>query len=104
MATSVKLRVEDKARLERLQALVTLKGGSKKTQEEILSALISEALKRGDDFVKELVGTTVPMNDDDYRKLLSLAGDWGTQTRWQDIDKVLYGGTARLRRGPRASS
>lgn len=104
MTTSVKLREDDKARLERLQAIVTLKGGSKKTQEEILSVLISEALKRGDDFVKEMVGTTVPMSDDDYRKLLSMTGDWGVQTRWEDIDRVTYGDGVGPRRRARASS
>jgi hypothetical protein len=104
MTTSVKLREEDKARLDRLQAVVTLKAGSKKTQEEILSMLISEALKRGDDFVKEILGTTVPMTDNDYRKLLSMTGDWGVQTPWQDIDRVLYGNNVGPRRRARASS
>lgn len=92
MATTVKLDNNDKRKLEQLQALVTLRAGGKKvTQQELLSALIRQALEKGDEFVKEVFKETVPMSDSDFEKVLSLANDWGVRTKWQEIDKVAYG-------------
>jgi len=93
MSTSVKLDEEDKERLEKLQALITLKAGGKVTQQELLSALIREALTRGDEFVEKMVRTSAPMPDQEYEKILSLVEDWGVETSWEDIDRILYGRT-----------
>ena len=62
MSTSVKLAEDDKVKLEKLQALVTLKLGEKMTQQELLATLIQDALTRGDEFI-DSVKPSVPMSD-----------------------------------------
>jgi hypothetical protein len=94
--TSVKLTEDDKRKLEKLQALVTVKTSKKVTQQEILSKLISKATKEVDTFVDETFENTVPMPDDAYQRMLSLTSDWGVKTKWQDIDKAIYGDTSAL--------
>jgi len=89
--TSVKLNAEDKRKLEKLQALVTLKTSKKVTQQELLSELISGAIKEGDRFVEKAFEGTVPMSDESFRKLLSLTDDWKVKTKWEDIDRSVYG-------------
>jgi len=91
MSTSVKIDREDKERLEKLQALVTVKAGKKRTQQEILSALIEEAYARSDEFVEKLVKADVSMPDQDYERILSLVEDWGIETSWREVDEILYG-------------
>jgi len=98
MATSVKLSPADKEKLERVQALVTLKMGRKMTQQELLSAMISEALLRDDEFVKKISKSNLPINDEEFSRLLSLVEDWGVETRWEEVDQVLYGGKKGRRR------
>jgi predicted transcriptional regulator len=95
MSTSVKLDEEDKEKLERLQALVTLKAGGKVTQQELLSMLIREALARSDEFVEKIFKTSIPMPDQEYEKILSLVEDWGVETNWKEIDQTLYGAKRR---------
>jgi hypothetical protein len=90
-STSVKLSEGDKKKLERLQALVTIKTSKKVTQQEILSKLISNATAEGDKFVVKTFESTVPMSDDAFQKILSLTSDWKVKTRWEDIDKTVYG-------------
>ena len=34
------------------------------------------------------------MSDEVYRRILSLTSEWGVRTKWEDIDKVLYGGAS----------
>ena len=103
MTTSVKVSEEDKARLEKLQAILTLRSGSKSTQEELLSALIADGLERVDEFSQRMMGATVPISDEEYRRILALVEDWGFETRWEELDKVVYGRGERGRRA-RASS
>lgn len=91
MSTSVKLSEKDKEKLEKLQALVTLKAGEKVTQQELLSTLIREALAKDDEFVKKMVKTNIPMSDQEYERILTLVEDWGVETSWEEIDQTLYG-------------
>ena len=98
MPTSVKLSEQDKERLERLQALATLKAGGKVTQQELLSALIREALERGDEFLEKTYKTNIPVSDEEYKRILSLIEDWGVETRWEEEDPILYGPKMRRRR------
>jgi hypothetical protein len=91
MSTSVKLAEDDKEKLEKLQALVTLKLGEKMTQQELLARLIQDALTRGDEFI-ESVKPSVPMGDEEFGKVLSLLENWGVETRWEEIDQVIYSG------------
>jgi hypothetical protein len=90
-ATSVKLREDDKRKLERLRALATLKTSKKITQEELLSKLIVDALSQSDKFVDRAFEDTVPMTDEKFEKLLSLSKDWGVETSWEQIDEAVYG-------------
>lgn len=98
MATSVKLGKEDKEKLEKLQALITLKAGEKVTQQELLSTLISEALARGDEFVEKTFKASIPMSDQEYEKILSLIDDWGVETSCEEVDQTLYGAETRRKR------
>ena len=91
MSTSVKLSESDKRKLERLQAMVTVRTSRKVTQQEILSKLISNATEEEDDFIKKTFESTVPISDSEYQKILSLIADWGVKTKWEDIDETLYG-------------
>ena len=89
MKTTVKIDDVDKQKLEKLQALVTLKG-KKITQQELLSALISDAIERSDELIDRVAKDTVPMSSEDFRRILSVSQDWGIKTKWQDIDEILY--------------
>ncbi|SRR5579875_2899473 len=93
MSTSVKLNESDKRKLEKLQALVTMKTSKRVTQQEILSKVISEASELGEKFVHRAFEDSVPMSDESYRKMLSLVDNWKIKTKWEDIDETLYGST-----------
>ncbi|MDG7000512.1 MAG: hypothetical protein JRN15_15570 [Nitrososphaerota archaeon] len=95
MSTSVKLSEDDKKKLERLQAMVTVKTSKRVTQQKLLSRLIEDALEQGDEFIAKTFQGTVPMPNDDYHRMLSLISDWGTRTKWEEIDEVLYGDSRR---------
>ncbi|MGA2876584.1 MAG: hypothetical protein ABSE82_13730, partial [Nitrososphaerales archaeon] len=72
-------------------AMVTVRLAKKVTQQEILSKLLGRATEEGDDFLDKTFEGTVPMSDEAYRKILSLASDWGVRTKWEDIDEAVYG-------------
>ncbi|MGC8850159.1 MAG: hypothetical protein ACP5K1_03615 [Candidatus Bathyarchaeia archaeon] len=97
MPTSVKIAEKDKEKLEKLQAMVTLKAGCKVTQQELLSTLISEALERGEEFIDKVYKTNIPMPDQEYEKILSLVEDWGVETGWEEMDRMLYGAHMKSR-------
>jgi len=98
LSTSVKLNEEDKRKLERLQALVTIRTAKKITQQDILSELIKSASERGDQFVDTVFGETVPMSDEAYERLLALTGDWKIRTSSDQIDSLVYGETGKRKR------
>jgi hypothetical protein len=101
-ATTVKVDEADKQKLEKLQALITLRG-KKVTQQELLSTLISEAVERSDELVDRVVKEkTVPMSIEDFQKILSLSEDWGFKSKWQDIDQALYGQKSSRKAGSRS--
>ena len=89
MSTSVKHNRADKVKLDKLQALVTLKSGGKITQQEILSTLIGEAMRSSDQFAERIAAQDAPIPDERYEKVLSLVEDWGVETTWKDIDRIL---------------
>jgi len=97
MTTSVKLNDRDKEKLERLQALVTLRTGEKITQQELLRILIGEALLKGDGFFDKISEQKLPMSDEEYERILSLVDDWRVETSWEDVDQILYGAKSRRR-------
>jgi hypothetical protein len=98
MSTSVKLDEEDKAKLEKLQALLTLKHGRKVTQQELLSGLIGSALEKDEETAQLFFGADKPMSDKEFSKTLALVSDWGVEDASQKIDEYLYGSRGRTRR------
>lgn len=98
MTTSVKLSEKDKEKLEKLQALVTLKAGQKVTQQELLSRMIREALAEGDKLVEKMLKASKPIPDQEYEGVLSLVEDWGVETSWEEMDQTLYGVKTRPKR------
>ena len=91
MGTTVRIKDEDKEKLEKLQAMAALTAGSKVSQEEIIGKLVQEALSRGEDFLMENFGKRLPLSDKEFEKVLSLSTDWGVKTSEEDIDTYLYG-------------
>jgi hypothetical protein len=94
MGTTVRVRDEDKEKLERLRAMVTLSSGKKVTQEQLLGTLLDDALSRGESFVTETFGPKLPLSDKDFAKIMGLISDWGVVTSSADIDRILYGSTS----------
>ncbi len=98
MGTTVRVRGEDKEKLERLRALATLSSGAKVTQEDLLGLLLDEALSRGEEFLAGAFGPKLPLSDAQFEKVMGLVEDWGVETSSEDIDKALYGGPVNKRK------
>lgn len=90
MSTTVRIRDEDKRRLDRLQAKITLETGEKPSLEEVLHRLV----ELGDKREAELVFQDSPPNltEEEKDRALAATHDLGTRTREEDIDEILYGG------------
>ena len=95
MGTTVRVRGEDKEKLERLRARATLSSGSKVTQEDLLGLLLDEALSRGEEFLAGAFGPKLPLSDDQFEKVMGLVEDWGVETSSEEIDQTLYAGPVR---------
>jgi len=89
--TSVKISEEDKRKLEKLQALLTLKGEGKASQQSILSAIIDFAYDGREELLRRITGVKLPLSDKEFDDLLGLTDDWGIETRAEEIDRYLYG-------------
>lgn len=92
MASSpIRIRDEDKARLERLQHALARVSGKKPSQQEVVGRAVDFALNHRDAFLKEAAWT--PPSPAAARRWLTLAedlGDWSVD----DIDDILYGDAA----------
>lgn len=86
-STSVKMRKEDKARLDRLQARIVQRTGQKVTQEELLSRLTRLA----EEEFERIADEPVEVTDEQVEALMALPFDMGIVTREEDIDRILYG-------------
>lgn len=91
MGTTVRVRGEDKEKLERLRAWATLSSGAKVSQEQLLGLLLDQALSRGESFFADVFGPKLPLSDEEFEKVKGLITDWGVETSSQDIDRTLYG-------------
>ncbi len=98
MGTTVRVRDEDKEKLERLRALATLSSGSKVTQEDLLGRLLDEALAHREEFLAGSFGPKLPVSDEEFEKILRLATDWSVETSSDEIDQLLYGGPVEKKR------
>ena len=98
LGTTVRVREEDKEKLERLRAMATLASGQKVSQEELLGAVLDDALSHGESFLAESFGERRTLTGKEFEKLLDLISDWGVETGSGEIDEVLYGKPVRRRR------
>lgn len=88
MATSIKVREADKDRLDRLQAEITSRLGSKISQQDLLADLIDLAERR----IDELAPKPVEARKNALRRLFALPTDAGIASSEADVDEALYGG------------
>jgi len=88
VATSVKMREGDKARLDRLQARLVAKTGQKITQEELLARIVALAESEED----RVAGAPARPKDAEevWRRLQGLIVRTGKRTRPEDIDRDLH--------------
>ena len=98
MGTTVRVKEEDKEKLERLRAMATLASGQKVSQEELLGAVLDDALSHGESFLAETFGEKKSLSGREFEKLLSLVTDWGVKTSSSEIDEILYGRPAYRRK------
>jgi hypothetical protein len=91
LGTTVRVREEDKEKIEKLRALATLASGQKVTQEELLGAVLDDALSHGESFLAEAFGENRSLSEKEFEKLLALRSDWGVETSSEAIDEILYG-------------
>jgi hypothetical protein len=98
LGTTVRIRDEDKEKLERLRAMATLASGQKVSREELLGAVLDDALSHGERFLAETFGEKKPLSGKEFEKLLGLVSDWGVETSSGEIDQILYGNPARGRK------
>ena len=91
MTTSVKMDEETKSQLERLQAEIKLKTGTKVTQQEILERLVERAIDSKADLVDSFRDEFVPLTEAEREYFRGGMFDSGTETDEEDIDDILYG-------------
>ena len=91
MATSVKMDDDTKSRLERLQAEIRLKTGTRVTQQEILARLVENAIESKADLVDSFREQRVPVPESERDSFHEGMISSGTSTSEDDIDDVLYG-------------
>jgi hypothetical protein len=91
MSTSVKISVEAKKLLDKLQAKVVLSIGRKPSQEEVLDAILRLSTERQDEIITRLAGVKLPLSARETEQLMAVPEDWGVRTKEEDIDEILYG-------------
>ncbi|MBW3583661.1 MAG: hypothetical protein KY455_11235 [Euryarchaeota archaeon] len=89
LSTTVRIRPEDKARLDRLQARYLLKTGKRLALDAVLHRMIEVASRHEDEVILSDPGR--PLTVAEKRRILSLPYDFGVETTPQTIDEELYG-------------
>lgn len=88
MATTVRLRDEDKALLNTLQARYTLATGKRIALEELLSRILELAEQHEDELI--LKDDPPKLTPEEIAAFHSGISDWGVETREEDIDRIIY--------------
>lgn len=88
MATTVRLRDEDKATLNALQARYTLATGDRISLEELLSRVLELAEAYEDELI--LRDDPPQLGTEEIAAFHSGTSDWGVETREEDIDRIIY--------------
>jgi hypothetical protein len=91
MATAVKVDTDAKARLEKLQAEIRLRTGTKVTQQDLLTRLIDDAYESRDAVIDSFREPTVPLSAADREAMQQGRISSGVETDEDDIDEILYG-------------
>jgi hypothetical protein len=91
MATSVKMDEKTKSQLERLQAEIKLKTGTKVTQQEVLERLVERGVDSEAELVDSFRDEFVPLTEAEREYFHEGMFDSGTETDEEDIDDILYG-------------
>ena len=86
MASSVKIRDADKARLDRLQASLSAQRGKKVSQQDLLAELIDLGSREQNG----ALGAPKAMTDSQWKRIQALMFDSGRRTREEDIDRDIY--------------
>lgn len=86
----MRIRDEDKAALDALQAKFLLSTGRRLSLEELLGRIIELAEAREEDLLTE--GHAPTLSAEALDAYQNAGRDWGVVTREEDIDEVLYGG------------
>ena len=91
MVTAVKVDEDAKSRLEKLQAEIRLRAGTRVTQQELLTRLIDDAYESRAEVIDSFRESTVPLSDAEKRQMQEGRVSSGVETDEDDIDDILYG-------------
>ena len=91
MSTAVKMDEEAKSKLEKLQAEIRLKTGTKVTQQELLSELIERVVDSRSEFVDSFRDGSPELSEEDLDQFNRGTIASGVETDGEDIDDILYG-------------
>lgn len=91
--TSVKLSVQAKERLDRLQARLVLLG-YRFTKAKLLELLIDAGSEKPVAIIERAMGARFPIPEEEIQRIIDSAEDMGP-TSWRDIDPLLYGRESR---------
>ena len=89
MSQNIKVNEKDKHLFDMFQAEFTLKAGKKITQQELFSRIMEFTRSKKDNFFGKI--QTLPISENDVKKIRALQGDWGVKTEESDIDSTIYG-------------
>ena len=87
--TTVRVRDEDKAVLDALQARYLLATGDRISLDELIHRLVELAEAHEDEIILDDVAPKLTREE---RVSFHAGIDWGVETTEDDIDKILYGG------------
>jgi len=91
MATAVKMDRESKSKLEELQAEITLRTGTKVTQQEILARLLDSAMESRTEFIDSFREGAAKLSEAEIERFNRGTIASGVETTEDDIDDILYG-------------
>ncbi|MCG7850100.1 MAG: hypothetical protein MIO93_13115 [ANME-2 cluster archaeon] len=89
MSQNIKVNEKDKHLFDMFQAEFTLKAGKKITQQELFSRIMEFTRSKKDNFFGKI--QTLPLSENDVKKIRALQDDWGVKTEESDIDSTIYG-------------
>lgn len=87
MSTTVRIREEDKARLDRLQAKLALARDRRMSLDEVLHQVIAVAERHEEDLLKHDRGPQ--LSEERIQEILEMPRDWGVETDSSRLDEDL---------------